>query len=341
MNKIDKVIFDSAASKYVQYLTNYSLLNKNFDDFKVVAHQLYGLIFQSAPVPNGRVIISPDGLNFPFESLIVTHNSSSPVYFLNDHAVSYTYSVRYLLNSFASNTTASGSFMGIAPVNFSQRLASLPGSDQSLSRIANYFGSANNLIQTSASKSNFIRQFANYSIIQVYTHAAANSNAKEPVIYFADSALYLSDLIPENKPATKLIVLSACETGDGQFYLGEGVFNFNRGFAAYGIPTSVTNLWSVENLATYKLTELFYKHLSRNLPIDIAMQQAKKEFIKTNSTQQLPYYWAAAIVVGKTEAPVCKPKESWAFYYIICGAFCLCAFGAVHYESKRLQIISI
>jgi CHAT domain-containing protein len=112
----------------------------------------------------------------------------------------------------------------------------------------------------------------------LYTHSSDSSGRGEPVIYFADSALYLSDLISEYKPLARLIVLSACETGAGKVYNGEGVFSFNRGFAAIGIPAAITNLWSVENASTYKLTELFYKYLTRGIPSDIALQKAKLEF---------------------------------------------------------------
>ena len=339
LRKMDKNVFEITANKYIEFIANTNLLNGNFDGYKAIAHQLYRLIFQNEQVPDGRIIISPDGKNFPFESLVVKDSSSYPVYFLNDHAVSYTFSAKYLLNDFTSNATpARGDFLGIAPVDFKQGLVSLPGSDQSLKLTSGYFGNATNLTGAEASKSNFTSQFANYSIIQVYTHAAANGDTREPVIYFSDSTLYLSDLIPENKPATKLIVLSACETGKGQLYLGEGVFNFNRGFAAYGIPSSITNLWSVESRATYKLTELFYKQLSHNLPIDIALQRAKIEFIKTGSRQdQFPYYWAAAILMGKTETISFNRQGSPALYIIVSGVICLLVIAIITWKAKRFK----
>jgi CHAT domain-containing protein len=59
-------------------------------------------------------------------------------------------------------------------------------------------------------------------------------------------------------------------------YHGEGIFSFKSGFAALGIPSSVTNLWSVDDKSTYKITELFYKYLAKGLPLDIALQNAKK-----------------------------------------------------------------
>jgi CHAT domain len=83
---------------------------------------------------------------------------------------------------------------------------------------------------------------------------------------------------------------------------GEGVFSFNRGFAALGIPSAVSNLWKVDNKATYKLTELFYKYVAKGVPLDVALQKAKKEFITTSLSgeDKLPYYWAASILVGQS-----------------------------------------
>jgi CHAT domain-containing protein len=191
-------------------------------------------------------------------------------------------------------------------------LAALPGSDISVERIGRYFTHPQTLVVAQATKNNFMEQFQGCKIIQLYTHASDSSSRGEPVIYFSDSALYLSELIPENKPATRLIVLSACETGNGKLYKGEGVYSFNRGFAAAGIPSSVINLWSVENKSSYRLTELFYKYVEKGLALDLALQKAKLEFLESASQEnKLPYYWAAFIVTGKTDPIGFKENSPW------------------------------
>jgi CHAT domain-containing protein len=304
-DKIDKIEFDSTARSFENYLSNVSLLNSQYGNFVRTASHLYQLIFKKNPVPNGRIIVSPDAQFFPFEALVTNTKSGSPDYFLNNHALSYTYSARFLLTHFAANASGSPrNFLGVAPVWYpaGSYLAALPGSDFSLGRIESYFGKSTKLIAAEASRSNFQQQFSKYAIIQLYTHASDSSSRDEPVIYFADSSLYLSDLIPENKPLTRLIVLSACETGLGKLNPGEGVFSFNRGFASLGIPSSITNLWSVDNESTYQITELLYKYLSAGKPIDMALQKAKLEFIKNSPKEhKLPYYWAAAILAGKSD----------------------------------------
>jgi len=305
-NKINKNDFDNYAGHFNSFLSNKDLLNTKLPEFTNTAHQLYQMIFNNSVVPQGRIIISPDGAYFPFEALVTNNtNPKLPVYFLEDHAVSYTYSARYLMNNFThTENETNGSVLGIAPVHYPQNpsLNSLEGSDLSLDQVASNFKEARTLERVKATRNNFLQQFSKYNVIQLYTHASDSSDRKEPVIYFSDSSLYLSELIQENKPSTQLIVLSACNTGNGKFYQGEGIFSFNRAFASVGIPTSVINLWSIDSKSTYRLTELFYKYLSDGQTTDKALQYAKLEFIRTSDKQQtLPYYWAAAILVGKTE----------------------------------------
>jgi CHAT domain-containing protein len=324
-NSIEKKDYVRTVGAYTTYLSDLSLLNRGFNEFADAARHLYKLIFVNDSLPDGRIIISPDGHYFPFESL-VTAFSAWPDYFLNHHAVSYTYSMRYLQNEFAlASSDRSTDFIGIAPLNFPAelRLSPLDGSSASLGTICRYFNGSTALVSENATRMNFQKNFADYKIIQLYTHASDSSMRKEPVIYFSDSALYLSELIPEKKPATQLIVLSACETGKGTLYQGEGVFSFNRAFAALGVPSSITNLWSIDNVSTYKLTELFYKYLSLGLPLDIALQKAKLEYIRNaHGENQLPYYWAAPILVGKTGPILLQQGFSWKYILVgiaICG----------------------
>ncbi|HKZ64951.1 MAG TPA: CHAT domain-containing protein, partial [Chitinophagaceae bacterium] len=163
-----------------------------------------------------------------------------------------------------------------------------------------------------------------YRIIQLYTHAADSSSNNEPIIYFADSALYLSDLIIEYQPHTQLVVLSACETGTGKIYQGEGVFSFNRGFAALGIPAAISNLWSVDNTSAYLLTELFYKWLAKGVPTDVALQKAKLEFLQTASREKsMPCYWAGSVLVGKTDTIELSKSYPWKWIVLFLSIGCI------------------
>jgi tetratricopeptide (TPR) repeat protein len=304
--KLDKKLYDSLTNSFNSYVSDLNKLEVNFAGFVNVSNRLCMLLFQNRIPPDGKLIISPDGVNYPFEALAMTVSDRNPDYLLNHYATSYTYSVKYLTNMFAEDEKAGNRVLGFAPVYYKSYsdLSELPGSDASLKKINDYFTGGENYTFGYATKNNFLQSFPGYGIIQLYTHAASSSDHREPVIYFTDSTLYLSDLIPDRKVVTQLVILSACETGNGRYYQGEGIFSFNRGFAALGIPEVVSNLWSVENESTYRNTELFYKYLSQGLPTDIALQKAKIEFMNSASMEgkKLPYFWASSILTGKVNS---------------------------------------
>lgn len=311
LRKIDKQAFDSLAGRFMTYVSDYDQQNSDFGTFTHISNSLYQLIFQQEAIPAGRVIISPDGRYFPFEALLTATRPRT--WFLKDHAISYTYSARYLFNDFTAATNKEAkTFMGFAPVQYAgAKLPELYESDRSLEALTRYFNTADNFTGKAASRNNFLQQFANYRIIQLYTHASDNLEQGEPVIYFADSLLYLSDLVSDKKPATSLVVLSACETGSGKFYQGEGVFSFNRGFAALGIPAAITSLWKAQNKKTYALTTLFYKYLSEGEPVDVALQHAKLEFMESSQENGLPYHWAVPVLTGKITDMPGQPFPWW------------------------------
>src|SRR4030095_16553196 len=293
LERIDKDNFDQAASQFISYVSDYEKLNKNFGEFISVSNRLYQLIFEHHDLHPGKIIVSVDGHYFPIEAL-VTKKMLPPAYLIQNHVVSYAHSARLLMIDFSKESgQGRENFLGFAPVNFDAKLnmPSLLGSDASLQTLRSNFRNTKCMAFKAASKNSFLQNFPAYQVIQLYTHASDSGNTGEPEIYFADSVLRLSELLSEKKPFAKLIVLSACETGTGQLHQGEGVFSFNRGFAALGIPSSVSNLWSVDNVSTYRLTELFYKYLARGLPMDDALQKAKLEFIEKSSKEKsLPYY---------------------------------------------------
>lgn len=94
-----------------------------------------------------------------------------------------------------------------------------------------------------------------------------------------------------------LVVLSACQTGLGQFIRGEGIEGLNRAFFYSGASSVLMSLWSVNDQASAQLMERFYYHLRSSEPIVNALRKAKLEMISSNILSH-PYYWAGFIVSG-------------------------------------------
>ena len=316
LKKINKERFNHLSTVFNEYVGDPVRSNSNFADFVTVANELYRLVFDSLKMKEPRLIVSPDENNFPFEALVTEASSGKkPVYLVQNTSVVYTYSAGFLLLDFNLHNEASVPLvLGMAPVQFpgNYNLAELMGSDASLNKITASFKSSQVISGKKATRDQFLKHFHKYRIVQLYTHGTASGDAGVPVIYFADSSLNLFDLLPQSKTATQLIVLSACETGTGEYFKGEGVFSFNRAFAQAGIPSSMVNLWSVDNQSTYKLTELFYKYLSKASSYDEALRLAKVEFLSSSQRERsLPFYWAAMVFTGQPSHNIPAAKFPW------------------------------
>ncbi|GAB4033543.1 hypothetical protein GCM10028809_35790 [Spirosoma gilvum] len=290
--------------------------------YLILSNSLYQQLLTPLNLPKGRVIVSPDGFFIPFDAL--SRSASQPQYLVADYAFSYVYSARLLLKNQAPDRQITGfrtyDFLGIAPVDFAPSLGQvmLPNSDAALTLIGKRFRSAKLLTHETATREAFLSKASTARIIHLFTHAVADSTDQEPKLYFADSTLKLSDLSDGALPNAKLIVLAACKTGIGANQRGEGVFSLARGFAALGVPSVLTTLWSVENEATYRLTDLFYTYLDQGLTKDIALQRAKQDWLKTaEGAGQLPNYWAGLIIVGDAEPMVTNFVGLWVILPIL------------------------
>lgn len=302
LQRISSTEYQALLEKYLGYCRDEELLNRDYGGFCSTSTKLTRLLLGTFSFKAKRLVVSPDGMFFPFEALKLSDNVAANDFLLHEFATSYVYAARSI-QSGQQKITASAGFLGIAPVHFDNRyhLAELGGSDVSLESISNMMGEKKLLLHAQASRANFLEQFGRYECLQLYTHAADSSARNEPVIYLSDSLLYLSDLVADGDMRTRLVVLSACETGVGKWSKGEGVFSFNRGFAELGIPATVSTLWPIDNQSMYGITELFYKYLSQGMNKDEALQQARLSFIEhADGVRKLPFNWAAAVLIGDT-----------------------------------------
>jgi tetratricopeptide (TPR) repeat protein len=281
--------------------------------FLTLGNDLYRQMLAPLHLPAGRLIVSPDGSFIPFETL--SRSAAQPDYLVKTYAFSYAYSANLLLRKNTKSTQTAGfltgDFLGVSPVSFAPALgqATLAGSDDALKPIAARFGSPTMLTHGAATRRAFQADVAAYRVIHLFTHATADSTGQEPTLYFADSTLRLSNLGDGALPNAQLVVLAACKTGLGAIQRGEGVFSLARGFSALGVPSVLTTLWSVQNDATYRLTDNFYSYLDQGLPKDVALQRAKQDWLASApGATQLPNYWAGLILIGDT-APLGRPAR--------------------------------
>lgn len=106
------------------------------------------------------------------------------------------------------------------------------------------------------------------------------------------------DVVGLNLTGTKLVVLSACDTGLGDYVDGEGVFGLRRAFVMAGAHTLVMSMWKVPDAQTKDLMVKFYKHLlDDQMPRAAALRKAQLA-IRSNPETAHPYYWGAFICQG-------------------------------------------
>ena len=90
---------------------------------------------------------------------------------------------------------------------------------------------------------------------------------------------------------TKLVVLSACDTGVGEVRTGEGVYGLRRAFTLAGAESLLMSLWPASDYVTRELMTNYYRNLKQGLGRGAALRQVQLDAIKRNRHSH-PFYWA-------------------------------------------------
>jgi CHAT domain-containing protein len=141
--------------------------------------------------------------------------------------------------------------------------------------------------------------------------------AAEPEGSGQDGFLTLGE-VQQLKLGSELTVLSACDTGSGKYFTGEGVMGLSRGFLLAGSRSVIMSLWPVASDATVQLMGHFYRNLHSGKSKSESLRKAQLSLMgnwtggetAVRGRQQWqvmlernravhPFYWAAFVLIGE------------------------------------------
>lgn len=151
------------------------------------------------------------------------------------------------------------------------------------------------------------RDWSDVDVLHIASHGVANADRPEL------SGLTLSRFGRDGEPLTgfvglrdiyrlqlrtRLVVLSACETGLGASLGSEGVVGLSRAFLFAGSREVVASLWQVQDRSTAQLMAEFYRQMLENGLDTPSALRAAKQAIRQDRRWRHPYFWAGFTIQG-------------------------------------------
>ncbi|MEG5128694.1 CHAT domain-containing protein, partial [Microcoleus sp. ARI1-B5] len=265
--------------------------------------------------PNAHVIFIPQGSLFqaPFGAL----QDANGTYLIEKHTILTAPSIQVLAltrqqrQKLAQKQSHSGRALVLGnptmpnvpsyPGAPQQVLPRLPGAETEARSIARLLNTQP-IIGAQGTKAAIVQKMSQASIIHLATHGLLDDSwGLGSAIALApsgtDNGWLTAAEILDMKLQANLVVLSACNTGEGKI-TGDGVTGLSRALISAGVPSVIVSLWSVPDAPTSELMKEFYQNLQHNPDKAQALRQA---MLSTMKTHQEPRNWAAFTLIGEAE----------------------------------------
>jgi len=314
---ISKDELNQETQRYLQLLTRAS---PNRDDVTGQAKKLYAALIRPAERylnENLKLCVIPDDkLNFlPFASLVSPDNGR---HLIEDYTLQVAPSATTFIAS-SENTRLRQSVLKerlliVGNPRFDRKhfadLPDLPSAKREAEEIATLYD-ATPLVGDAAVVSRVTSALTIADVVHLATHAVADdkspllsklllSPGRNEMHHASGAYITAADIYRMKLTRTRLVVLSACQTGVEKTYRGEGAIGLARPFIAAGVPLVVATLWPVESDATANLMISFHKHRRQDHVSTVeALRRAQLEALhEGRASQNMNYQWAAFITVG-------------------------------------------
>jgi CHAT domain-containing protein len=196
------------------------------------------------------------------------------------------------------------------------------------------------MTEAAATEQGFISEAPGADILHFGTHARLEND--RPLYSFLaltpepggeqDGYLHTYELYSQPLQA-QLAVLTACETGLGEYRRGDGVLSLAHAFRYAGCPSVVYSLWSIDDQQSNEIIASFYENLRQDMPYAEALRAAKLSYLDQHQNGlQSPFYWAGLVLTGENTSYV---SASFAYLYWLVGL--LLVLAAVFVFSRQVR----
>ena len=268
-------------------------------------------------------------------------------YLVNDYTFSYGYSSSLIFSK--SNVVKRGAkVFAFSPeynntIVSGKMLSSLQGAGDEIETVFKRFR-GKSYIGEDATKANFISALRDPAIFHLAMHSMTDSlNSRYSYLMFdthylapEQGKLYNYE-ISLTRLKSPMVVLSACNSGSGTLYSGEGLMSLARSFTLAGASSVIKTAWEINDEASAAIITRFYRHLSNGKEKNEAMRLAKLEYLKSSPPAFTgPYFWAAYEVLGDN-APV---ERNNTVCVLVIVSLAVILAGILFFYFKRRSIAS-
>jgi CHAT domain-containing protein len=185
----------------------------------------------------------------------------------------------------------------------------LPGAYDEVSQVTKIL-KGRKLIDSMATEKAFKKFAPEYGILHLAMHTLIdNRNPMFSKLVFTpwlagpDEGLLNTYELYNMQLHARMVVLSACRSGDGILQKGEGIMSLARGFLYAGCPSLIMTLWNVEDRSGLEIMHQFYHQIRKGKGKNDALRNAKMKYLASAAPHKThPYYWAGYLQIGETEA---------------------------------------
>ncbi len=314
-------VLGKEVDSYVKALTRE--LSAPTTSTKALSAKLFDTLFGSVAKTikaDEVVCIIPDKFlhRLPFAALV---SPDTGKYLIEEWPIFYASSLNVLLHcsEAGKNKAPSGNgnilSIGNPAFDFSAHpeLPPLRAAEREARAVAELYEPANHsklLLGPQASKDRIVREMNSAEIIHFAGHYVVDgsfpllsrmllarekgSDAEKPEF---DLAAF--EIVRQQLHHTRLVVLSACQTGLDKYYESEGAVGLARAFIAAGVPVVVASQWAVDSDATANLMISFHRYRKSGLNTSESLRKAQVDMLRgTDEAYRSPYYWAAFLCAG-------------------------------------------